>query len=403
MSKKQQQKAQAHDARAVLVRELEDPARLVVHLKHLSMLLSGMEELRVARIPLTRLLDAVLGLPKDALASVPEAERPLKLREQLIPGLIDDALGKACRTAFDQALGRAKEQNDRIALFAGRMFIDSWLRNKEKPQQNPGWEGIFGISLLDAVFEGHLLSKIVRASWDLDEKGIASQFAKALARAEVAKELEGLGLAAGTEPAALAKQYVALAKESGRTYLLGFDALLYLVRANTEFAAAHVKTLVAEGANAAVRQAALDAFEGAYREDVTKPLMDDLASEISRRLQKLAKGLDPEEVKAKKLTPEDLADEKRTGLLALLSIRAIPIDKSAFLRNTYLGSFDVYKNVAPAEEVPFIRKIWSEPGDRFALEEFEKYLIERRHSHRAGRVRRYLAALRAEAKEKAGG
>jgi hypothetical protein len=61
-----------------------------------------------------------------------------------------------------------------------------------------------------------------------------------------------------------------------------------------------------------------------------------------------------------------------------------------------VGSFDVYKNVAPVEEVPFIRRIWAEPKDRWALEEYEKFLMERRHNHRAGRVHRFLTEVRKE-------
>ncbi|MBI3722552.1 hypothetical protein HY251_01135, partial [bacterium] len=56
---------------------------------------------------------------------------------------------------------------------------------------NPAWEAIFGISLLDTIFEGHLIGQVVRDSWKVDEGGAARAFAKALAKAEVSKELEG--------------------------------------------------------------------------------------------------------------------------------------------------------------------------------------------------------------------
>jgi hypothetical protein len=149
-----------------------------------------------------------------------------------------------------------------------------------------------------------------------------------------------------------------------------------------------------------VREQALAVFAEAYANDMTKPLSDDLANEIVRRLKALEKGEKDAKEGARPLGTDKPEDEKRVALTALASLRAIASDKNVFLKGTYLGSFDVYKNVAPVEEVPFIRRVWAEPTDRWALEEYEKYLLERRHSHRAGRVRRYLAEVRKEAREK---
>jgi hypothetical protein len=386
----------APSGKEVVARELADPQRLMVHLRRLSELLTGVEELRAARIAPAKLVPALLALPPDELAALPEAERPLKLREKLIPALVEDSIARTARNAFEATLNRAKAEEDRLALVAGRMFMDHYLRTKQAPNVNPAWEAVFGISLLDSVFEGHLMSRIVRDSWDLDETQIAKALARALARAEVAAELESLGLVE-RDPETLAKQYVALSRQSEKTYLLGFDAMLHLVHGNAELAAGNVKTLLAEGATSGVRKAALDMFEDAFKNDMTKPLADDLTSEITKRLEAIKKG---DAGGPKPRNAESPEEEKRVALTALLALRAFPIDKNVFLRSTYLGSFDVYKNVAPVEEVPFIRRVWAEPTDRWALEEYEKFLLERRHSHRAGRVRRYLQELRAEARSK---
>ncbi|MEZ0229527.1 MAG: hypothetical protein ACAI25_12930, partial [Planctomycetota bacterium] len=380
--------------------ELGDPQRLMVHLRRLSELLTGIEELRPARIPPAKLVPALLAVNGDEIAALPEEQRGPALRAKLIPELATDLVGKTARQAFEHALGLAREDHDRIALIAGRMFMDMWLRTKKDPQLNPAWEAVFGISLLDALFEGHLISKLVRDTWTDEESIAAKNFAKALTRAEVSKELETLGLDK-PDPQVLAKEYTRLGRETEKTYLLGFDSLLNFVRANADFSAETVKTILSEGVSKTTRERAVAVFDEAYKNDMTKPLADDLANEITRRLQAIAKGDGDEKGKGPKpLGAETPEDEKRVALTALASLRSIPIDKNVFLKGTYLGSFDVYKNVAPVEEVPFIRRVWAEPTDRWALEEYEKFLLERRHSHRAGRVRRYLAEVRKEAREK---
>ena len=180
--------------------------------------------------------------------------------------------------------------------------------------------------------------------------------------------------------------------ESEKTYLLGFDSLLHLVRANAGFATTHVRTVLTEGLTRGVREAAAATFEDALRNDMTKPLVDDLANEIVRRLQALAKnegepGIEPREA------------EKKVALTALAAIRAIPIESNLFLKDAHrllqrLQELGAHGRgaVHPAD--------LAEPTDRWALEEYEKYLMERRHSHRAARVRRFLAEVRKEALER---
>lgn len=385
-------------SRELVARELGEPARLINHLRRLSELMTMLEELRPARFAQAKLLPALLALAPDAVAAFPENERGLKLRELLMPGLVDDALARQARGGFDAALKRAKTQEDQLALFAGRTFMDQWLRAKVLPHQNPSWDTVFGISILDSMFEGHLLATVVRASWVVDEGGAAKGFAKALAKSEVASELENLGLTE-RDPQALARQYAQVAREQGKTYLLGFDSLLHLVRANHQLSGRLVSKVLGEGANAIVRESLVDAFNASYKDDVTAPLAADLANEIARRLAAMKKG-DADPKAPKPTSAQTREDERRIALIALASLRAVPIEHNAVLRNTYLNSFEVYKNVAPVEEVPFIRRVWGEPTDRWALEEYEKFLMERRQSHRAGRVHRFLTEIRAELKEK---
>ncbi len=383
--------------REVVARELGDPQRLVLYLKRLSELLAGIEDLRAVRFPPAKVVPALLALKPDEFASLPEDKRTAAFREKMIPDLVTELLGKQARQAFEQILNRAQNDYDRIALLAGRMFMDMWLKAKATPHQNPSWEAIFGISVLDAFFEGHVLSRLVRDSWVVDEAQVARSFAQAFARPEVAKEFAALGLEK-PDAAELAHEYGRLARDTERTYLMGFDSLLHLVRGNADLATAHVRTVLSEGVTPPVREAALAMFEEAFRNDMTTPLADDLSNEIVRRLEAFKSGTDPKKGPAPR-GAESRDDEKRVAFTALVSIRALPTDKNLFLRSTYVGSFDVYKNVAPVEEVPFIRRIWAEPKDRWALEEYEKFLIERRHNHRAGRVHRFLAEVRKEARE----
>lgn len=386
-------------SRELVARELGDPARLLVHLRRLSELLTMMEELRPLRLAQDRLLPALLALSPNEVAALPENERGLKLRELILPGLVDDSQARAARAGFESALKKARSQEDQLALFAGRTFMDQWLRAKGPVQHNPSWDALFGISVLDSLFEGHLLSAVVRGGWEVDEGGAAKGFAKALAKAEVASELENLGLTE-RDPQALARQYGEVARLQGKTYLLGFDALLHLVQANHRLAAKSVRVVLGEGANAEVRRSFQEAFAASYKEDVTAPLVADLANEIARRLGAIKKGEGDAAAPKKPQDAKTREDEKRIALVALASIRALPVDRNAVLKNTYLSSFEVYKNVAPVEEVPFIRRVWGEPSDRWALEEYEKFLMERRQSHRAGRVHRFLTEVRAELKEK---
>src|SRR5262249_13535845 len=157
------------------------------------------------------------------------------------------------RAGFDAGLKRARTQEDQLALFAGRSFSDGWLRTKSAPHLSPAWDAIFGISVLDSLFEGHLLSGLVRSQWDVDAGGAAKHFAKALAKPALAKELAEHGLEE-KDPQALARSYGEIARLQGKTYLLGFDALLHLVRANHQLSARIVKTVLAEGANAELRK-----------------------------------------------------------------------------------------------------------------------------------------------------
>jgi hypothetical protein len=390
--------AQAQANRELVARELGEPARLLVHLRRLSELLTLKEELAPARFSPEKLVPALLGLAPDAVASLPEAERGAKLRQLVVPGLADEALARHARAGFDAALKHVKTQEDQLALFAGRTFLDAWLRTRAAPNENPAWDAVFGISVLDALFEGHILAATVRESWTVDEPRAAKSFAKALARPEVASELGSLGLEE-RDPHALARRYAELARTRGKAYLLGFDALLHLLRANRDLAGRQVKSVLTEGAHAAFRAATREAFETSYRDDVTAGLATDFAGEVARRLKALEKSA-PDVSGPRPRGAASTDEERAVALIVLASLRSLPVEENAVLRNTYLSSYEVYKNVAPVEEVPFIRRVWGDPTDRWALEEYEKFLIERRQSHRAGRVHRFLAEIRAEAKEK---
>jgi hypothetical protein len=358
----------------------------VLHLKRLSELLAGVDRLRAARIPSAKLVPALLALDPTEIASLPEEQRSGAVREKLFPSLVTETLGKQARQALEEVLGRAQDQADRVALIAGRMFLDLWLSEKKAPHMNPAWEAIFGMSVLDAFFEGHILSGLVRGSFSIDEGQVAKSFASAFSRSEVTNELEKLGLEKPEAPE-LAREYARIARETTRTYLLGFDSLLHLVRGNHELAAKNIRPILTNGLTTSLRDEVLSLFEESFKNDMTTPLVGDLTDEIVRRLEAFKSDTAPKD------------DEKRVALTALVSLRALPDDQNLVLRSIYLGSFDIYKTVAPMEEMPFIRRIWAGPTDRWALEEYERFLLERRHKHRAARVHRFLTEVRKEARE----
>ena len=390
----------AAESREVIQRELMDPERLLIHLRRLSELLTIVPDLRAARFPQDVLAD-VLALARAEVEAAPPEKRALALRAAVVPKLATEGLAKTIRAALDKTLGEARVPADRLALFAGSRLVDSWLKSRGPAEQNPVWDTVYGLSVLDMAFEGTIVARVVRDELSPDEGWAAKAFAKALAKAETGKELDRLGLDE-RDPAELARRYAALVRDRKRSYLLGFDALLHLVRANADFAAAHVQAVLAEGLSSAVRTTALDAFDRAYAEDITTPLVDDLASEIARRVEHIGKML-AGEVEKEKRPPgsEPLEEERRNGLLALLALRALGVERNALLRATYMGSFEVYKRSAPVDELPFVQKIWQEPGDRWALEEYERLLLARRQTHRAARVRRFLGEVRDAAKKAA--
>jgi hypothetical protein len=386
--------------RDLVEREFDDPQRLTLHLRRLSELLTIVADLRAARFPQDAIADALFKLDRAKLDAAPAEEKPRLLRQALVPALANEALAKTAKAALQTVLGQAREPQDRLALIAGIMLLDAWLRTKAPADQNPIWDAIFGLSVLDILFEGVVLARLARetVAAAADEGLAAKSIAKALAKAEVGAELDKLGLEQ-REPAELAKRYAELSRDRSRSYLLGFDSVLRLVRVNGEFATQNVQKILAEGLSPEVRKAALTAFDGAYQDDVTKPLVDDLIGEIGRRLGQLDKEIRGEAPAAPRPPEaEPLEQEKKNSLVALVALRSIPLEKNAFLRATYVGSFEVYRRAAPTEELPFVQRIWQDPNDRWALEEFEKFLLQRRHTHRANRVRRYLEEVRSAAR-----
>jgi hypothetical protein len=378
--------------REIIARELGDPERLTLHIRRFSQLLATVDDLEAARFAYPKLVEALLEVSGDEILALPEDQRGLALRSRILPTLVSEHLAKMARQAIEQTASRAQDPMDRLALLAGRIFIDSWLRTKEAPEKNPGWEAIFGISVLDALFGGVVFSRLARAALVVDEAEASRAFAKALARAELAKELETLGLASPPETSAatLAKAYVEGAKNLAPAFVLGFDAVLNLVRANADFAKGHAQDLLVSGLKTSVREDAKTAFLRAYADDMTQSLVDDFGAEIEKKLVQL-RDAPPEDDKA------ELAQRRDVALVMLASLRVFPIAKNALLASNYLGTFDLYRSVGQEEEVPFIRRVWGDPLDRYAVEEYEKFLIERGQAHRAGRVRSYLAGLRAEA------
>src|SRR5579883_628639 len=188
--------------RELIARELGDPERLTLHIRRFSQLLATVDELEPARLAYPTLVDALLEVDGDEILALPEDQRGMALRSRMLPGLVSEHLAKMARQAIEYTASRAQDPMDRLALLAGRIFIDSWIRTKDAPEKNPGWEAIFGISVLDALFGGVVFSRLARAALVVEETEASRAFAKALARAEIAKELETLGLASPPEKSA---------------------------------------------------------------------------------------------------------------------------------------------------------------------------------------------------------
>jgi len=72
------------------------------------------------------------------------------------------------------------------------------------------------------------------------------------------------------------------------------------------------------------------------------------------------------------------------------SLQVLPREKNELLQSIHVQSLTRARRIASPHEQPFLAKLWAQPSDTFALEEYEAFLRSTGEPNRAKRVTRML-------------
>lgn len=376
-------------AREALAAELQDPERLVHHLRVFSQLAVVADALAPCRLPTAAFLDALLAPQPEGTA--PDAFMAA-VRQAVLERCAGPAVLDACAGAIEAAQGETQDSDALLALTAGGVLLAS-CRQAEAGAAHPFWDVLFEVSLTDAILSGGLLVRLAQDTIEADPAALAKAFTKALAGPDLARRVDALGCDA-PDATALAAAYAELLT-SDHLYHLQLDALLHLARAHVRLAEEAGKAIAREGFSQPIADRFRQAYAEAYANDVDDGLSKELRGWFERRLEALRDA--PEELEQQ--LPHSADDERRRCLAAWLGLACLPLDANPLLQAIHAQSLVRVRQRASELEQPFVARLWSRPTDRFALEQYEQFLRDQRHLPRARRVKRYLEALRAEGPE----
>lgn len=387
---------QLREAREAMAQELADPARFAAYLRTFSQLCLVLEELRPVRFPALALVDALLEAEVDpGLAGL---ERVRSLRQAVVPAFAGPEVGQACSQAIQLALGNVDDRDALFGLTAGGALNTNCLEEQARAD-HPFWEIVFEVTLTEALLSGLFLIRFVMRELDPRTAETGPAFAKALAAGEHARELEKLGVSA--DASALSAAYVeALERED--PYHLQMDAVLHLAHAHVRLAGAGGQRMAAEGWSPALAGDFRAAYEQAYAADVDEGLAKELGRWCRSRLEALRD--EPEQLE--RVTQRGVEDEQLRCAATWLALQVIPREKDALLRSIHLQSLVRARLAAGELEAGFVAKVWSSPDDLFALEEYERFLLQRQEpnrSRRVGRFRKWVEAAKKAAEQDAAG
>ncbi|MCA8920611.1 MAG: hypothetical protein KDD82_02310 [Planctomycetes bacterium] len=371
-------------------RELSDPERFPLHLSRFAQLCLVHPVLRGFRYPMQAFVEEVLAR-RTATQGDP-AEEAKALREVLIRKLAKPALLDALIRQVRAAAQAVEQDEDLIAVLAGNAIVTSCM---DDPQlTHPLWSLLCDLSLSEGMLSGAFLVGVVQAGLVPDEEQVGAAFAKALAQGDLPRELEQLGV----EPLDAQELVDAYLDEldADEPFAMQYDAVLHLAALNLTLAE-QVGALVTQiGIPAEVRAQIQELYTTAYADDVDAQLVEELSAFFRKRLEALRDEEDDADEERGDGAPrsedddDGIALQRQRAAIVWASLQALPRAQNELLQSIHVRSLTRARLIAPPPEQPFLAKLWAQPSDLFALEEYEGYLRATGEVNRAKRVSRML-------------
>lgn len=384
------QAAEAQRVRQEMAEALEDPARFSQALAVFGQLALLLPELRECRLPMADFVVTLLAAAKECELE-PGPERLSALRAKVIPQLASSKLLALCQHGIQAAIMRVDDSEALLGLTAGGALsascLESFSDDSTGASAHPFWEVLFQVSLTDAVLSGALLTFLVLESVPQDMEAVQESFARALAEGEQAKALDTLG-ASGLGPQELTEAYRGSLSEP---YHLQLDAILHLAWTHVELASGLGRRIANEGVPVALLDEVVTSWRAAFERDVDVSLVGELKTWLKRRLETLRD--DPESIKEVYAT-RGLEAERKRAAASLLALNALEPSQDGLLQAVHIQSLQRSRIAAHESEQSFVEKLWGQPTDGFALEEFERFLLARNEATRSRRVHRFRNWLR---------
>ena len=195
----------------------------------------------------------------------------------------------------------------------------------------------------------------------------------------------------------MAKSYAALVADRDPHHFQ-YDAVLHLSGLHVELSESLGKQIAMVGLSRDLLDDAKKRAHAAYLEDVSQSLVDEVSGWYRGHLAMLR---DTPAAELEGKLPRSLKDERERCLVTYLALKAIPYAENALLQAVHVQSLARSRVGVAEDEAPFVARLWSNPTDSFALEEYEKYLLEKQEKSRSRRVRRFREATR-KARQAAG-
>ncbi|MEZ6185147.1 MAG: hypothetical protein R3F62_09085 [Planctomycetota bacterium] len=383
------------DREARIKRELSDPERFSVHLAHFAQLCLVHPLLRGFRYPMDRFVAQVLE-HRTASRGDPGQEAKA-LREGLTRKLAKPGLLEVLQRMVRAAAQAVEAEEHLLAVLAGNAMVTSCL---DDPQPtHPLWSLLCDLSLSEGMLSGAFLEAVAQQGLIPDEDAVGAAFAKALAQGDLPQELERLGV----EPWEADDMVDAYLDEldSDEPFALQFDAILHLAALNLTLAEQIGPLVTQVGFAPEVREQMRELCQVAYTDDVGAQLVEELSGFFRKRILALGDEVaDQAEERGDGAPASDDEDDeglhlqRQRAAIVWASLQVLPREKNDLLRSIHARSLTRARRIAPQSEQPFLAKLWAQPSDTFALEEYEAYLRTTGDSNRAKRVTRMLEDVR---------
>lgn len=387
----EERRGRSEEVMELVRKELGDPARIPIHLQRLGQLAFALPALRELRLP-PPFPAAVLELRPPAEIADP-VERLRAHRAALAARAARADLLPAYERMLEKAMGELERMEDLLGIAAARALLAS-CRETPEVWTHPFWALLVELSLTEMWMTGVVLVELVLESARTTPEELGPQVARALAQGELSRELLELGVSE-TDPQALAGSILAQIhadRPELPPYELEFDAVLHLVGLHAGLAAHLAERVAKEGLSDPVRAEILTHYEEAYEDDVTPELVGEVLSWVRAHLSRLRDA--PETAFGGQVDPARLERERLRAAGLYAGLRLFGPKESKLLRAMHARALHRAPRLASEHERPSVQKLWANPKDLHALEEYEEILRELRQPNRAQRVRVYLMDLR---------